>query len=93
MRSFWPDELSQFTQRSLLGAGQYGLVYRIFNPGLNRPTVIKIIEANQDADERSLKRFKKEIQSLQKIESPYVVKLLNFWIKSAFVAFEMEYIP
>ncbi|MEJ2637704.1 MAG: serine/threonine-protein kinase, partial [Calditrichia bacterium] len=40
-----------------------------------------------------LKRFKKEIQSLQKIESPYVVKLLNFWIKSAFVAFEMEYIP
>ncbi len=93
MRSFWPDELSQFTQRNLLGAGQYGLVYQVFNPELNRPTVIKIIEANQDADERSLKRFKKEIQSLQKIESPYIVKLLNFWVRHAFIAFEMEYVP
>ncbi|HFE65533.1 MAG TPA: serine/threonine protein kinase [Caldithrix sp.] len=93
MKVFWPDKLAHFQQRELLGASQYGLVYRVFNPKRKQITVVKLIEAVQVAQQRVVKRFKREIKSLQKINSPHVVKLLDYWIEPNFIAFEMEYVP
>lgn len=93
MKVFWPEKLSYFENRELLGAGQYGLVYRVFNPKLQQTTAIKLIEAVQDTQERIVKRFKREIKSLQKIDSLHVVQLLDYWIEPTFIAFEMEYVP
>ena len=50
MRAFWPDKLSHYTNRELLGAGQFGLVYLVQNPELKQKTIIKIIEAVRDID-------------------------------------------
>ncbi len=93
MKAFWPEELSHYTSRKLLGAGQYGLVYRVLNPRLNQYTVIKLIEVTQSIEDTPIKRFKREIQALQKVQSPHIVKMLQYWIEPHFVAFEMEYIP
>jgi serine/threonine protein kinase len=93
MRAFWPDQLSHYTDRQLLGAGQFGLVYQVQNPILKQKTVIKLIEAIKDIDPVVIKRFRREIKSLQKLNSPHIVKLLNYWIDESFLAFETEYIP
>ncbi len=92
MRAFWPDKLSHYSQRELLGAGRYGLVYRVYNPVLEKTTVIKLIEATQIVDKVVLKRFKQEIKSLQRVKSSHVVRILDHWIEPEFIAFEMEYI-
>ncbi len=93
MKTFWPEELSHYSSRKLLGAGQYGLVYRVLNPRLNQYTVIKLIEVTQSLDNVPLKRFKREIRALDKVKSPHIVRMLQYWIQPTFVAFEMEYVP
>jgi len=92
MRAFWPDKLSHYSNRELLGAGQFGLVYLVENPELKQKTIIKIIEAIRDIDPVIIKRFRREIKSLQKLDSLHIVKLLNYWIDDSFLAFETEYI-
>jgi len=92
MKAFWPDQLSHYTQRQLLGAGQYGLVYRVYNPNLQKFTVIKIIEVTQDIRALAIKRFKREIKAIQKVHSPHIVTLINYWVDPEFIAFEMEYV-
>ncbi|MEJ2050644.1 MAG: hypothetical protein P8Y60_12560 [Calditrichota bacterium] len=90
MRAFWPDQLSHYTDRQLLGAGQFGLVYLVQSPILKQKTVIKLIEVIRDIDPVVIKRFRREIKSLQKLNSPHIVKLLNHWIDESFLAFETE---
>lgn len=92
MKAFWPDQLSYYSHRQLLGAGQYGLVYRVYNPDLQKFTVIKIIEVTQDIRALAVKRFKREIKAIQKVRSPHIVKLMNYWVDPEFLAFEMEYV-
>ncbi|GAB4373475.1 MAG: hypothetical protein Kow0042_17380 [Calditrichia bacterium] len=93
MKAFWPDQLSDYQDPQLLNAGQYGLVYKTINPVLQQKTAIKLIEVSRDIKPVLVKRFKREIKSLKKINSPHVVKLINFWIEPTFLAFEMEYVP
>ncbi len=93
MKAFWPKKLSHLQQRELIGAGQYGLVYRVFNPELQKTTVIKLIEVQQENLQNARKRFLREIKSLNRVHSDHIVKMLNSWVEPDFLAFEMEYVP
>ncbi len=92
MKAFWPKKLSHLQQRELIGAGQYGLVYRVFNPELDTHTVIKLIEVQQENLQNARKRFLREIKSLNRVRSEHIVRMLNSWVEPDFLAFEMEFI-
>ncbi|GAB4343349.1 MAG: hypothetical protein Kow0037_31410 [Calditrichia bacterium] len=93
MKIFWPAEFEKFEQRELLGVGQYGLVYKVFNPARDQETVLKLIETSEEAPQAVITRFQREIKSLQKLNSPHIVRMYRYWLEPKFIAFEMEYIP
>ncbi|MFZ0388972.1 MAG: serine/threonine-protein kinase, partial [Calditrichia bacterium] len=92
MKAFWPQALDFLQNPVLLGSGQYGLVYQAKNTRSGRKVAVKVIEAGMDRDSGIIKRFKREIRAMQRIESDRIVKIFDYWIEPHFIAFEMEYI-
>lgn len=66
--------LGEFELRSLIGSGGMGLVYRAWQPSLDREVALKCLYARSpDADDR----FTREIQALGRVEHPHLVKIFT----------------
>jgi len=65
--------------RELLGTGQFGIVYRAFQPVIRRDVAVKII-LPQYADQMDfIRRFEAEAQLVARLEHPHIVPLYDFW--------------
>jgi serine/threonine protein kinase len=76
----------------LIGSGGWGNVYRASHLTLNKDLAIKIVHRHLLKDELNLKRFDQEALLLSKIESTYVVRIIDYGFEPApFIV--MEYFP
>jgi serine/threonine protein kinase len=62
-----------------IGSGGFGVVYRAFQPAINREVAIKVILPTRARSEHFVKRFDAEAQLVAKLEHPFIVPLYEYW--------------
>ena len=68
-------QLGEFELLSELGHGGMGVVYRAWQPSLGRQVALK--KLSHTGDEKSQKRFAREIRALGRVEHPNLVKIFT----------------
>lgn len=77
----------------LLGEGGMGQVYRAFDRQLSRYVVVKTPHVLMLRDAEFAKRFRREIQSLSRLDHPAIVHSLNADVQDGVPFAVMEYLP
>ena len=78
---------------ALIGRGGMGAVYRGVQTALDRPVAIKLLPPELAADEHFIARFRREAQTLARLQHPSIVTIYDFGQTSAgLLYFAMEYV-
>ena len=62
-----------------MGEGDFGFVYRAYQPSVGREVAIKVIRPEYVNRSDFLMRFEAEAQLIAQLEHPHIVGLLDFW--------------
>ncbi len=65
--------------RQRLGAGGFGVVYRAFQPAVDREVAIKVILPDYANRPDFIRRFELEAQLVARLEHPHIVPLYDYW--------------
>ena len=65
--------------REQVGAGDFGVVYRAYQPSVGREVAIKVIRPELVNEASFIRRFEAEAQLVAQLEHPYVVSLYDYW--------------
>ncbi len=65
--------------REHLGSGHTGMVYRAFQPVINRDVAVKVIAPQFANHPDFIRRFEVEAQLVARLEHPYIVPLYDYW--------------
>jgi serine/threonine protein kinase/tetratricopeptide (TPR) repeat protein len=86
-----PDRLGRYLIVDVLGEGGMGVVYRAYDPELDRKVAIKLLRGRTSELARS--RLLREAQAMAKLSHPNVVQVFDVgtWEGQVFVA--MDYVP
>ena len=77
----------------LLGKGSYGTVYLAKNESSQSTNDYVAIKKFSIRDKTSYSSFKNELQIFKKIESDYLIKILDYYKDSDYIYLVMEYAP
>jgi TolB-like protein/tRNA A-37 threonylcarbamoyl transferase component Bud32 len=76
-----------------LGAGGMGEVYRAHDEQLKRDVAIKVLLADTLADDHARKRFRKEAETLSKLNHPNIAQIHDFGSQDELDFLVMEQVP
>jgi len=65
--------------REQAGAGDFGVVYRAYQPSVGREVAIKVIRPELVNQAAFIRRFEAEAQLVAQLEHPHVVSLYDYW--------------
>jgi len=65
--------------RHRLGAGGFGVVYRAFQPAVDREVAVKVILPEYANRPEFIRRFELEAQLVARLEHPHIVPLYDYW--------------
>lgn len=65
--------------RESLGEGDFGVVYRAFQPAVGREVAVKVIRPEYANQSAFVRRFEREAQIVAQLEHPHIVRLYDFW--------------
>ena len=85
-----PDRLGRYVIVKQLGAGAMGVVYKAFDPDLDRKVAIKLLRGPAFADARS--RLLREAQAMAKLSHPNVVPVFDVGVHDEQVFIAMDFI-
>jgi len=87
-----PQRLGRFEIRSRLGAGAFGVVYRAYDPVLDREVALKAPHQSTLKSEKDKERFLREAKAAGKLRHPNIVPVYEagvdgdtYYIASAFI--------
>jgi hypothetical protein len=63
----------------VIGSGTDSVVYRAWQPTLDRPVAIKIVRADLANDPTFIRRFEREAAVVARLEHPFIVPLYDYW--------------
>jgi DNA-binding SARP family transcriptional activator/tRNA A-37 threonylcarbamoyl transferase component Bud32 len=63
----------------IVGSGTDSVVYRAWQPTLDRPVAIKVIRADLVNDPTFIRRFEREAAVIARLEHPFIVPLYDYW--------------
>ena len=90
-----PAQLGKYRIDGVLGQGAMGVVYRGYDPGIDRPVALKTIHAHlfdaEDVDEY-LRRFQQEARAAARCEHPNIVTIYDVGVVQATPYIAMEYV-
>jgi Serine/threonine protein kinase len=72
------QQLGQFRIVERIGVGGMAMVYKAYQPNLDRYVAIKILPASQSQDPVFVKRFVQEARSVAKLAHPNIVQIHDF---------------
>lgn len=78
MDSLINQQLGQFRIVERIGVGGMAMVYKAYQPTLDRHVAIKILPASQSQDPVFVKRFVQEARSVAKLAHPNIVQIHDF---------------
>ncbi len=67
---------NRYTKLKQIGEGSYAKVFSYIDSFYNTKVVIK--RAKKDLNEKELKRFKREFDTLKELKSPYIIKVYTY---------------
>ncbi|MFQ5436497.1 MAG: protein kinase, partial [Anaerolineae bacterium] len=62
-----------------IGSGGFGVVYRAWQPSVNRDVAVKIILPRFANNPNFIRRFEAEAQLVARLEHPHIVPLYDYW--------------
>ncbi|HEY7584678.1 MAG TPA: BTAD domain-containing putative transcriptional regulator, partial [Acidimicrobiia bacterium] len=65
--------------RDQVGEGDYGVVYRAYQPSVGREVAIKVLRPEYVNRADFVRRFEAEAQVVARLEHPHIVTLFDFW--------------
>jgi serine/threonine-protein kinase len=65
---------------AVLGEGGMGAVFRATHLAMDRKVAVKLLKPHLSSNEASLQRFAREARSTMKVDSPHVVKVLDYGV-------------
>jgi eukaryotic-like serine/threonine-protein kinase len=84
----------KYTIQSIIGQGGMAVVYQAFDNLIERPVVIKVMQAWLASDERANERFKRECQLTAQLNHPNVIRVYDGGLLNNHEPFlVMEYVP
>jgi serine/threonine protein kinase/DNA-binding SARP family transcriptional activator/WD40 repeat protein len=65
--------------RERVGAGDFGIVYRAYQPGVGREVAVKLIRPEFVNRAEFVRRFESEAHLVAQLEHPHIVPLYDYW--------------
>ena len=90
-----PTRIGKYTIESVLGKGAMGVVYKAFDPGIERVVAIKTVRkdrVDQDLIDQSMARFKNEAKAAGRLLHPNIVSVYEYGEDEANAFIVMEYV-
>ncbi len=86
-----PEIVGRYQIEGQLGAGGMGVVYRAYDPELDRRVAVKLLREDAVADERARQRMLREARSMARLAHPNVIHVYDVGIvgDQVFVAMEL----
>jgi WD40 repeat protein/serine/threonine protein kinase len=86
------SEISGLEILAELGRGGMGVVYKAWQPGLNRFVAVKLILAGRAANESDLVRFRTEAEAIARVDHPGVVHIYSLGEQHGCPYYTMEFV-
>jgi serine/threonine protein kinase len=88
-----PGQIGRFVIQERLGQGAFGVVYRAYDPQLDREVAVKVARGEGLNTPQRIERFLREAKSAAQLRHPHIVPLFEtgrddggYFIVSAFIA-------
>src|SRR5688572_11748766 len=85
-----PDHLGEFQLKERVGRGGMGIVYRARQPSLQRDVALKVIRPERLFFEGARERFRREVESVARLEHPGIVRVYEAGDADGLPYFTME---
>ncbi|WP_295431062.1 bifunctional serine/threonine-protein kinase/formylglycine-generating enzyme family protein [uncultured Thiodictyon sp.] len=93
MKHSLPTQIDRYRIDSQLGEGGMGVVYKGFDPRMNRSVAVKVMKIDKGSTYDYLRRFEREIEAAARCQHPNIVMLLDYGQDDDTHFFVMEYVP
>jgi serine/threonine-protein kinase len=90
-----PHAIGRYLVERELGRGAMGVVYKAYDPEIDRPVAIKLVRIDLLESQRRedyLARFRREVQAAGRCQHPNIVAMYDFGSHEANPFFAMEYV-
>jgi serine/threonine protein kinase len=84
--------LGQFRVAERIGSGGMAMVFKAYQPTLDRYVAIKVLPAHYARDPVFVKRFEREARSVAKLAHPNIVQIHDFGEQDNIIYIVMEYV-
>src|SRR5437868_2752782 len=82
----------RFDLQAELGEGGFARVWKAREKSTGRTVALKVLKESLRADVEILERFRREIFAVATIDSPYVVRMIDFGVAAADSFLAMEFV-
>lgn len=70
--------IGQYELHSLLGKGGMAMVYRAYQPSMERPVAIKVLSPDLASDAEFIARFEREARIIAQLQHPHILPVFDF---------------
>ncbi|MCZ7541124.1 MAG: protein kinase [Anaerolineae bacterium] len=70
--------IGQYELHSLLGKGGMAMVYRAYQPSMERPVAIKVLSPGLASDAEFIARFEREARIIAQLQHPHILPVFDF---------------
>src|SRR5688572_21277903 len=75
-----------------IGAGGMAVVYKAYQPGLDRYAAVKILHASFSSEEQFVRRFQREARAVTKLEHAHILPIYDHGQQDGMAYLVMRYI-
>ena len=87
-----PEEIGPYIIEKKIGAGGMGTVYLAHHRETNQQVAVKVLSASLAREEGYVARFAREIDALQQLNNPHIVKVFESGLSDEACYYAMEYV-
>src|SRR5258707_15410476 len=73
------QNIKGYELREQIGEGGFGVVYRAYQPVIDRDVALKFILPDLANQPEFIRSFEREAQMVARLEHPYIVPLYDYW--------------